>query len=277
MWRRTAIVDAGGWHYDTLSEDADLSYRAQDRGWKLLYVPEIECPSELPVDMNGFKTQQFRWAKGTIQTAKKLLPGLMRSDQPLRVKFEAFFHLTGYLNFPFMVSLAILMLPAMNLRLFQYHGGLQALIVNYWLFVSTTCSLVFFFACSQHALYPRTWKNSMLFLPHLMAVGIGISIWNAKAVFEALFGVKSDFARTPKFGVVGKSGISSKKSYRGCGGWMPFLDIFLGLYFITIIIRAILVGNYTAVPFLALFVWGFLYTGVLAVGQGWWDRQQSNA
>ena len=108
MWRRTAIDDAGGWQHDTLTEDTDLSYRAQLRGWKFIYDPNIECPSELPVEMNAFKTQQARWAKGLIQTAKKLLPAIWRSPQPLYIKLEATFHLTANLAYPLMVLFSVI-------------------------------------------------------------------------------------------------------------------------------------------------------------------------
>ena len=112
IWRRSAIEDAGGWQHDTLTEDTDLSYRAQLRGWRFLYLPEIECPSELPVEMNAFKSQQARWAKGLMQTAKKVLPRVLRSDAPGAVKAEAFFHLTANLSYPLMVFLSIILLPA---------------------------------------------------------------------------------------------------------------------------------------------------------------------
>ncbi len=106
VWRRNAIDDAGGWQHDTLTEDTDLSYRAQLRGWKFLYLPHIECASELPVEMNAFKAQQARWAKGLMQTAKKILPRVLRANVPWHVKSEAFFHLTANISYPLMVLLS---------------------------------------------------------------------------------------------------------------------------------------------------------------------------
>ncbi len=277
VWRRVAIDDAGGWQHDTLTEDIDLSYRAQLRGWKLLYIPGIECPSELPVDMNGFTAQQARWCKGCLQVGIKILPGLLRSDQALRVKIEALFHLTSSLAFPIFMYLSLLMLPVMNLGLFQFQGGVQAFLINGWSFICTASLLVAYAAGSQLAFYPRTWKRSMLFLPHMMAVGIAICMRNSSATLEALFGVESDFVRTPKFGIAGKSGSSFKKPYRVRAGWMHYIDICLGLYFTSMIFRVVIDRNYFMVPYLLLLVWGFLYTGVLSVGQGWWEQLRQAA
>ena len=270
VWRRCAIDDAGGWQHDTLTEDTDLSYRAQLRGWKFLYLPDIECASELPVEMNAFKAQQARWAKGLMQTAKKILPRVLRSDQPLHVKAEAVFHLTANISYPFMVILSTLLLPAMIVRFYQ--GWFQMLFIDLPLFIASSCSISGFYLASQRALYPKTWKRSILYMPFVMAVGIGLSVRNAKAVLEAIFGVQSEFARTPKFNIDGQSGTWKKKLYRNRAGWMPYLEIALGLYFAGTIVYAIQNENYATAPFLALFVWGFLYTGVMSVAQGWIER-----
>src|SRR6202044_3436604 len=128
IWRRTSIDDAGGWQHDTLTEDTDLSYRAQLRGWHFLYLPDIECPSELPVEMNAFKSQQARWAKGLMQTAKKILPRVLRSNEPAAVKAEAFFHLTANISYPLMVVMSIILLPAMIVRFYQ--GWFQLLVLS---------------------------------------------------------------------------------------------------------------------------------------------------
>jgi cellulose synthase/poly-beta-1,6-N-acetylglucosamine synthase-like glycosyltransferase len=128
MWRRTAIEEAGGWQHDTLTEDTDLSYRAQLKGWKFIYLQDVECPAELPVEMTAFKTQQARWAKGLIQTSKKILPSVMKSDQPFRVKLEAWYHLTANLSYPLMVLLSVLLLPAMIIRFYQ--GWFQMLYID---------------------------------------------------------------------------------------------------------------------------------------------------
>jgi len=270
VWRRTAIDDAGGWQHDTLTEDTDLSYRAQLRGWHFIYLPGVECPSELPVEMNSFKTQQARWAKGLIQTAKKILPRVLRSDQPAAVKTEAVFHLTANISYPLMVLLSTLLLPAMIVRFYQ--GWFQMMLIDLPLFMASSFSISGFYLSAQRALYPRSWYRSIPYMPFVMAVGIGLSVRNAKAVLEALFGVKSDFARTPKFSIEGNTGSWRKKSYRNRAGWMPYLEVALGLYFGATVLYAIQNESYVTVPFLLLFVWGYLYTGFMSLGQVWFER-----
>jgi cellulose synthase/poly-beta-1,6-N-acetylglucosamine synthase-like glycosyltransferase len=270
VWRRSAIDDAGGWQHDTLTEDTDLSYRAQLRGWHFIYLPGVECPSELPVEMNSFKTQQARWAKGLIQTAKKILPRVLRSDQPAAVKTEAVFHLTANISYPLMVLLSTLLLPAMIVRFYQ--GWFQMMLIDLPLFMASSFSISGFYLSAQRALYPRSWYRSIPYMPFVMAVGIGLSVRNAKAVLEALFGVKSDFARTPKFSIEGNTGSWRKKSYRNRAGWMPYLEVALGLYFGATVLYAIQNESYVTVPFLLLFVWGYLYTGFMSLGQVWFER-----
>src|SRR5499425_2597238 len=265
VWRRTTIDAAGGWQHDTLTEDTDLSYRAQLKGWKFLYLPEIECASELPVDMNGFKAQQARWAKGLMQTAKKILPKVFRSDAPLYVKSEAFFHLTANISYPLMVLLSTMLLTAMIVRFYQ--GWFQMLVIDLPLFLASTCSISSFYLVAQRELRPKKWWRTFLYMPFVMATGIGISVRNAQAVLEALFGVKSEFARTPKFKIEGKKGTFAKKTYRNKAGWMPYAEVLLGFYFAFTIVYAISNENYATVPFLLLFVWGYLYTGFMSLGQ----------
>jgi cellulose synthase/poly-beta-1,6-N-acetylglucosamine synthase-like glycosyltransferase len=265
VWRRKAIDQAGGWQHDTLTEDTDLSYRAQLAGWKFLYLPHIECASELPVDMNGFKAQQARWAKGLMQTAKKILPKVFAADVPWHVKSEAFFHLTANISYPLMVLLSTMLLPAMIVRFYQ--GWFQMLVIDLPLFLASTCSISSFYLVAQKELRPKTWRRTFLYMPFVMATGIGISVRNAQAVLEALAGKKSEFARTPKFNIAGKSGSFAKKSYRNKAGWMPYAEILLGVYFAFTVLYAVLNENYATVPFLLLFVWGYLYTGVMSLGQ----------
>jgi cellulose synthase/poly-beta-1,6-N-acetylglucosamine synthase-like glycosyltransferase len=267
VWRRAAIEAAGGWEHDTLTEDTDLSYRAQLKGWKFLYLPDIECASELPVDMNGFKAQQARWAKGLIQTAKKILPRVLRSDAPFHVKSEAFFHLTANISYPLMVLLSTMLLPAMIVRFYQ--GWFQMLVIDLPLFLASTCSISSFYLAAQKELRPKTWLKTFLYMPFVMATGIGISVRNAQAVLEALAGKKSDFARTPKFRIEGKSGTFAAKKYKNKAGWMPYFEVGLGLYFALTVAYAIRNENYATVPFLLLFVWGYLYTGVMSLSQSW--------
>ncbi|HUE55642.1 MAG TPA: cellulose synthase family protein [Candidatus Udaeobacter sp.] len=270
VWRRKAIDDAGGWEHDTLTEDTDLSYRSQLKGWKFLYLPQIECASELPVDMNGFKAQQARWAKGLMQTAIKILPKVLKSDVPRHVKAEAFFHLTANISYPLMVLLSTMLLPVMIVRFQQ--GWFQMLLIDLPLFLASTCSISSFYLVSQRELRPKTWQRTFLYLPFVMATGIGISVRNAQAVLEAIVGKKSEFARTPKFQIEGKKDSFVKKSYKNKAGWMPYAEVFLGIYFSFTVIYAILNENYATVPFLLLFVWGYLYTGFMSLGQTYFAR-----
>jgi len=278
IWRRVAISDAGGWEHDTLTEDTDLSYRAQIRGWQFLYLPEIDCPSELPVEMNAFKSQQARWAKGLMQTAKKILPQVMRSNAPAKAKVEAFFHLTANISYPLMVFLSIILLPAMIVRFYQ--GWFQVLLIDLPLFLASTCSISSFYLCAQRAFYPKTWKRTFFYLPVVMAVGVGLSVKNAVAVIEAIFGVKSEFVRTPKYKVEAGARDSSewvKKKYHNRAGLMPWLEVFLGLYFACAVVYTIQNANYVTVPFLLLFVWGYLYTGTMSLAQTYIDRLRFGA
>jgi cellulose synthase/poly-beta-1,6-N-acetylglucosamine synthase-like glycosyltransferase len=273
IWRRIAIEDAGGWQHDTLTEDTDLSYRAQLCGWHFIYLPEIDCPSELPVEMSAFKSQQARWAKGLMQTAKKILPRVLRSEVPAAVKAEAVFHLTANISYPLMVFMSIILLPAMIVRFYQ--GWVQVLIIDLPLFLASTCSISSFYLAAERALYPKTWKRTFLYLPFVMAVGIGLSVRNAMAVIEAIAGVKSEFVRTPKYRVEGRAQGAdawAKKKYHKSAGWMPFAEVGLGLYFAGAVFYALQNENYATVPFLLLFVWGYLYTGLMSLAQTYLER-----
>ena len=265
VWRRKAIEEAGGWQHDTLTEDTDLSYRAQLKGWKFLYLPDIECASELPVDMNGFKAQQARWAKGLMQTAKKILPKVFRSDAPWHVKAEAFFHLTANISYPLMVVFSVTLLPVMIVRFYQ--GWFQMLVIDLPLFLASTCSISSFYLVAQKEIRPKTWWQTFFYMPFVMAVGIGISIRNAQAVLEAIVGKKTEFARTPKFRIEGKKDTFVAKKYKNKAGWIPYAEVFLGIYFAATVVYAVTNENYATIPFLLLFVWGYLYTGCMSLGQ----------
>jgi cellulose synthase/poly-beta-1,6-N-acetylglucosamine synthase-like glycosyltransferase len=270
VWRRAAIDDAGGWQHDTLTEDTDLSYRAQLHGWHFLYLPDVDCPSELPVEMNAFKSQQARWAKGLMQTARKILPRVLRARVPARIKWEAFFHLTANVSYPLMVMFSIILLPAMVVRFYQ--GWFQVMVIDMPLFVASTCSISSFYLAAQRLLYPKAWRRTFLYLPFVMAVGIGLSVRNAQAVMEALFGVQTEFTRTPKYRIEGQKGNWATKTYRKRSGWMPFIEILLGLYFAGTIVYAVQNENYATIPFLVLFVWGYLYTGAMSLAQARFER-----
>lgn len=266
VWRRSAIEDAGGWQHDTLTEDTDLSYRAQLKGWKFIYLQDVECPAELPVEMTAFKTQQARWAKGLIQTAKKVLPRIMKSKEPFHVKLEAWFHLTSNLSYPLMCMLSVLLLPAMIIRFYQ--GWFQMLYIDIPLFLASTFSISSFYLVSQRELFPRTWLRTFIYLPFLMALGIGLTVTNTRAVLEALIGKKTAFARTPKYRVETRKDKVRAKTYRKRLGWVPWLELAIGTYFAFTVYYAVDNENYLTIPFLVLFVVGYWYTGLLSLLQG---------
>ena len=273
MWRRETIGSAGGWQHDTLTEDTDLSYRAQMVGWKFKYLPNVECPAELPIEMTAFKTQQARWAKGLIQTGKKILPRVMKSDQPWHTKLEAWYHLTANISYPLMIVLSVLLMPAMIIR--SWGGYMQMLLIDLPLFVASTMSISTFYLVSQKELYPKTWYRTFLYVPFLMALGVGLTITNTKAVLEALFGVKTAFARTPKYSVQKKGEKSQAKKYRKRLGIVPWIELAIGCYFAWTIYYAITTENFFTIPFLVLFVFGYWYTALLSLLQGRFERDSS--
>ncbi|HXY16060.1 MAG TPA: cellulose synthase family protein [Terriglobales bacterium] len=266
VWRRNAIDDAGGWQHDTLTEDTDLSYRAQLKGWKFIYRQDVECPAELPVEMTAFKTQQARWAKGLIQTSKKILPQVLNSQERFHVKLEAWYHLTANLSYPLMIVLSVLLLPAMIIRFYQ--GWFQMLYIDLPLFMASTFSISSFYLVSQRELFPRNWPRSLLYLPFLMALGIGLTVTNSRAVLEALLGKQTAFARTPKYRVESKRDKVRASTYRRGLGWVPWIELLIGCYFALTVYYAVENENYITVPFLLLFVLGYWYTGLMSLLQG---------
>jgi cellulose synthase/poly-beta-1,6-N-acetylglucosamine synthase-like glycosyltransferase len=273
MWRRQAIADGGGWQHDTLTEDTDLSYRSQMAGWKFKYLPEVECPSELPIEMTAFKTQQARWAKGLIQTSIKVLPMVFRSDMSRRNKIESVYHLTANLSYPLMVIMSALLIPAMICRFYQ--GWFQMLLIDVPLFTASTFSIAVFYVMSQRELFPKTWKKTFYYLPFLMALGIGLTVTNTKAVMEALFGIKSAFVRTPKYRVAQKGEKSQAAKYRKRLKLAPWIELLLGFYFLAAILYTFSNHNYFTAPFLILFVVGYWYTGLMSLLQGRFERWRS--
>jgi cellulose synthase/poly-beta-1,6-N-acetylglucosamine synthase-like glycosyltransferase len=271
MWRRCVIDDAGGWQHDTLTEDTDLSYRAQLKGWRFKYLQDVECPAELPIEMTAFKTQQARWAKGLIQTSKKILPRVFaRKDVPFHTKLEAWYHLTANISYPLMIVLSTLLMPAMIIRFYQ--GWFQMLLIDVPLFLASTFSVSSFYLASQKEIYPRTWWKTIPYLPFLMALGIGLSVTNTRAVIEALLGVKTSFKRTPKYSVLKRGERSQAAKYRKRLGMVPFVELLIGCYFALTIWYAISNENYFTIPFLVIFVIGYWYTGLMSLLEGRFDR-----
>ncbi len=264
VWRKEAIETAGGWQNDTLTEDLDLSYRAQLIGWKFVFLKDETAPSEIPVDINSFKSQQHRWAKGSIQTAKKLLPAIMKSNLPWKVKVEAFFHLTNNISYLFMLLLAILMYPSMVARI--NIGWFHMLVTDAPFLLVATVGISFFYLCSQKEAY-KDWKSRLVFLPALMSLGIGLSVNNSKAVLEALFNRETEFTRTPKFKIEGKKDQWADKKYKGKTTLMPVIELLLGFYFTFNIYFAYVNKIYISIPFLMIFQMGFFYVAFLSLFQ----------
>lgn len=262
IWRKTAISDGGGWEHDTLTEDLDLSYRAQMKGWQFIYLSDHSVPAELPVDIVAFKAQQHRWAKGSIQTAKKLLPKIFKASLPLHVKVEAFFHLAANMAYLLMVPLSISILPVVILR--RDLNWNQMVIYDVPLFLMATASVSAFYIVSQKELY-SDWTSTFKYLPLLMGLGIGLSVNNSAAVLEALFNKESEFVRTPKFGIEKSNDNWGYKKYKGNKKLLiPLVELILGFYFTVAVIICISEGIWLTLPFLMLFQYGYLYISFLS-------------
>ncbi len=269
-WRKVTIEEAGGWQHDTLTEDLDLSYRAQMAGWRFEYLEDLETDAELPVDMNAFKAQQHRWAKGSVQTARKLLPRVLHDDLPWRVKLEALFHLTNNLTYLLMLIPVLLWVPTLKARTQPDEPWMIALAVA--MGMTTLCVLAYHITCQRAA--GRSMRETIAVLPALLSLGIGLSVNNGRAVIEALVGHESPFVRTPKYGV-GAGAIdgdmwrSLRQSWRyaAAGHWLTWVELAFAVYFAFGVAFAISNERFVAVPFLLLFMVGFAYVGLSSLGQ----------
>jgi cellulose synthase/poly-beta-1,6-N-acetylglucosamine synthase-like glycosyltransferase len=258
--RREMIDDAGGWQHETLTEDSDLSYRAQLNGWRFVYLPGLDCPSELPMETYAFQMQQARWAKGLTQVAMKLLPRILKADLPFRVKAEAFLHLTPNISYPLMIAVSMLMLPVMIVRF--YMGVVHMVLLDFPLIVASFWSISAFYLYAQRELYPKSWWKSIAFLPMLMAAGVALTVSNSKGVLEALCGIQSSFVRTAKYAVGADRRKAQPAAYRSRSGWLPYVELAIGSYFVYMVEFAIETLNYFAIPFLLLFVCGYYWAGI---------------
>ncbi len=221
IWRRSCIEASGGWQHDTLTEDLDLSYRAQLAGWRFVFLSNVVTPAELPVDMNGFKSQQHRWTKGSIQTCKKILPLILASKLPWKIKLEAFMHLTSNFSYLLLAFLCVLLQPNAH----GAGGWMRLLLLDIPIFLAASVSVAVFYICAQRELYPRTWMKEILMLPLLIALGIGLSLNNARAVLEAIFNQGSAFVRTPKYGIDRPAQAWRDCSYRPIKSILPLLEL----------------------------------------------------
>jgi len=268
LWRRTCIEQSGGWQHDTLTEDLDLSYRAQLAGWKFVFLPDVVTPAELPVDMNGFKSQQHRWTKGSIQTCKKLLPTIWRSNLPIAIKIEATSHLVSNFAYLLLACLCVLLHPSTG---GPQTGWVRMLLVDVPIFLTASLSVAVFYICAQRELNPRTWMKEMLLLPCLLALGVGLSLNNARAVLEAVFNHRSDFARTPKYGIEHRSQPWRSCRYMPLKSLLPIAEIGFAAYFSYFVWFALEHHQFFSLPFLMMFQGGFLYVSLSSLAQ-WWPK-----
>jgi len=266
-WRRAAIQSSGGWQHDTLTEDLDLSYRAQMRGWKFVFLPELAAPAELPPEMSAFKAQQFRWTKGGAQTALKLLPKVLMSRLPLKVKVEAFFHLTCFTMHMYMMVLVALMLPAMYLRCVPVEDGtFWRVCFDVGVFTMATLSASVFYCAGQAELF-GDWRAALKYMPVMMAIGVGLCLSNSKAILEALLGRRSEFVRTPKYG--DKRSLARTDAHKlalsGKRPLLPYLEFGFGLYMMACAVLSVGLRSAILTPFLVIFTFGFFYVSVLSL------------
>ncbi len=275
MWRKQAIHDAGGWQHDTITEDMDLSYRAQLKGWKFVYLPDVTVPSELPVEMSAFKAQQFRWAKGSIEVFLKLISIIVKANIPLKQKVEAFFHMGS--NFAWLLMGYVAIVMPLNIVIRYKVGFMPIFLMDIPIFVLASASVVVFYLFSEYMVLKETLSvqhrsilTTMLYLPMALAIGIGIGINNFKAVTQAVFKVVTPFNRTPKYNVnADKTGASSKikaNVYRIKKiDWVIVIEMVMGLYFTLVILFMLEKEQFFTVPFLMLFQLGFLYTAIMSI------------
>ncbi|MEM6336865.1 MAG: cellulose synthase family protein, partial [Bacteroidota bacterium] len=281
VWRRACILDAGGWEGDTLTEDLDLSYRAQLRGWQFRFLPDIEVPAELPPDINALRAQQFRWTKGAAETSIKVLKRLWRSKEPMRVKLEGTMHLTNCIVFPFVLLVAAFHAPLLYLKNLTDDGpgDIYFAVLGLGILAFAGVFLVQLFA--QRSLHPD-WAWRMRIFPLFMAGSMGFAINNTRAVFEALIGKRTAFVRTPKFAGQGKSkpgkGPWWKSKYAHVG--LPpvvWLECLMAVYCFLGLGLAVYVGEWLAVPFQALFAAGFGLVALFNVRQVFEARREAIA
>ncbi len=257
IWRREAIGDAGGWQHDTLTEDLDLSYRAQTAGWRFVYREDHVTPAELPEEMEAFRAQQFRWAKGTVQTARKLLSKVWSAKHLNRnIRLEAVFHMTPHFAYPLMMLLAVFLLPM--LLIMPVSDPVSLLLVDIPLMVGSTGSLATFYMVAERA-QGRTALGALRRLPWLLAIGAGMSPYLTRAVWEGLQAETGEFVRTPKKGQSARSGRYRARTI------LPVIEIVLLLESIVSVYTALTTGHYIAAPFALLYVMGFGYVSYTVI------------
>ena len=277
MWRRETIEWSGGWQHDTLAEDTDLSYRAQLMGWHFVYLADDDVPAELPVEISAFKSQQRRWAKGVVQVGIKLFRRMWHDPRlSKRVKLEQFFRLTGNLAAPLVIVLALINLPILIVRYNQGLFHLFALDVPILTF--STVSVIVYYLVTQRYLHPDTWKQSIKYIPFVMSMGIALTFSNARAVLEALFGVKTPFVRTPKYRIEDTHDTTwVKKDYVPRRILLPWLELLFTAYFVFTIWFAIDSRIFGTLPFLMIYLCGYAYAAAMSIAQARMNLRRNNS
>jgi cellulose synthase/poly-beta-1,6-N-acetylglucosamine synthase-like glycosyltransferase len=262
VWRKGCIENAGNWHSDTLTEDLDLSYRAQLNGWKFIFLKDFTSPAELPSEINALKAQQFRWTKGAIETAKKILPLVWKSKIPLRVKLQSTFHLSNNFVFPFILLVAILNVPLIFIKNSGSHEVYFALMS---VFVLAFISTFLFYLYSQRDVR-SDWRKKIVLFPFFMAGSMGLAVNNSRAVFEGLMNRKSEFVRTPKFKVVDeKISWTGKKYLSSKIGFSVIIESIMAIYCLMGIVSSIYFLELAAIPFQLLFFTGFSFVAITSI------------
>lgn len=262
IWRKSCIEDAGNWHADTLTEDLDLSYRAQLKGWRFVFLKDFTSPAELPSEINALKSQQFRWTKGAVETAKKILPLVWKSDIPLRVKLQSTFHLTNNLVFPFILLAAILNVPLIFIK---NSGSHEAYFAIMSIFVLAFISSFLFYMYAQKDI--RTdWRKKIVLFPLFMAGSMGFAVNNSRAVIEGLLNRKSEFVRTPKFKLESeKDSWIGKKYLTRKVGFSVIVEALLAVYCLIGVLSSIYFMELAAIPFQLLFFLGFAFVSITSI------------
>ncbi|MCD6166898.1 glycosyl transferase family 2 [candidate division KSB1 bacterium] len=263
IWRRTCIEDAGNWEDDTLTEDLDLSYRAQLHGWQFIFLKDMVCPAELPSDMRALKAQQFRWTKGAFETAKKVLPQVWRSSVPLLTKIQATLHLTNNTVFPTVLLCSILNYPLLLIK--HGYNDHQTYFAISSIFVLAFLGTTLFYFFSQKDIYSN-WRRRILYFPVFLAGTMGLSVNNTQAVLEGLFKKRSEFVRTPKYRIITKKDNWKNKKYhpRKLGATL-FLELILAGYCFLPILEVFKHNDWSVLPFLLLFFFGYSYVAIMSL------------
>jgi len=257
VFRRKAIEASGGWQHDTLTEDMDLSYRMQLADWETEYVPDLEVPAEIPEDINAFKNQQFRWAKGSIQTAIKIIPLLWKKRMPIFKLTQAVLHLTHYMVHPLMLILALLTMPVLH-YVKVYLSPVWFAFIVFGMIIATSGPSTMYMVSQRYI--GNKIRNQILLIPAMMLIGTGLAVNNGKAVLEALLKLKSPFHRTPK-----KGETRGKSVYRPVKDVTCIVELFLGVYCLASFYMFLGFTNFLVSPFLMLYASGFLFVGVISI------------